>query len=292
MKVLVTGSSGQLGQCLDLQVKKKSLTNFIFYSKLDLDLSNYKNVEKKIMDIMPNIVINAAGFTNVDSAENNEIDSNKINNLSVKNLARICKHINATLIHVSTDYVFDGNANKPYREEDKTSPKTVYGKTKLAGEEAIISSGCFYVIIRTSWVFSEFGNNFMKSMLDLFAKKESINIVDDQIGCPTFAHDIAIMILELTNHIKNGKLFRNIFHFSGDNKTSWFGFAKAIYKEKRKKNHCLECKLNPVNSYQYKTLAERPKFSVLDCSKIDNQLNIKPSDWNKAIVDVISSLNI
>ena len=169
-------------------------------------------------------------------------------------------------------------------------PISKYGKTKLSGENSIISSGCFFIIIRTSWVFSEYGKNFMKSMLNLFLNKEIINVVNDQIGCPTYAQDIAKVILRLIEHIKEGKLFQEIFHFAGDQQTTWFNFAEAILKEKQKEDKNVQCKLIPIKSYEYKTLAKRPKFSVLDCSKLHNQLNVESSDWNKAISNVIVSL--
>lgn len=291
MKAIVIGSGGQLGQCIISQVRKKNLSkNFIFYSRSKLDISNHNKVRETINSIIPNIIINASGYTDVDGAENNKIEANQINNLSVKNLAEVCKSIQATLIHISTDYVFDGFARIPYKESDKTNPKSVYGETKLAGENAIISSGCSYVIIRTSWVYSEYGKNFMKSMLELFSQRDSINIIDDQIGCPTYAQDIAKTILKLIKHIEKKELFSEILHFAGDEKTSWFNFAKAILTEKQKDDKNLKCILNPIKTSEFKTLADRPKFSALNCSKILTKFKLKPSNWNKGISDVIVNL--
>jgi dTDP-4-dehydrorhamnose reductase len=291
MKVIVVGSNGQLGQCIQDQIKQMNVTDeYILYSKSELDITKFNDVERIIEDVIPNIVINASGFTNVDEAENRFTDANNINNLSVKNLAELCKRINATLIHISTDYVFDGDANIPYKEDDKKLPISKYGKTKLSGENSIILSGCFYIIIRTSWVFSEHGKNFMKSMLNLFLNKEIIKVVNDQIGCPTYAQDIAKVILRLIENIKEGRFFQEIFHFTGNQQTTWFDFAEAILKEKQKDDKNVQCKLIPIKSCEYKTLAKRPKFSVLDCSKLHNQLNIESSDWNKAISNVIVNL--
>jgi len=291
MKAVVIGSGGQLGQCIISQVRKKNLAkNFIFYSRSKLDISNHNKVKETINSIMPNIIINASGYTDVDGAENNKIEANKINNLSVKNLAEVCKSTNATLIHISTDYVFDGSSIIPYKESDKTNPKSVYGETKLAGENAIISSGCSYVIIRTSWVYSEYGKNFMKSMLELFPQRDSINIIDDQIGCPTYAQDLAKTILILIKHIKKKEIFSEILHFAGHEKTSWFNFAKAILIEKQKDDKNLKCVINPIKTSEFKSLADRPKFSALDCSKILTKFKLKPSNWNKGISDVIVNL--
>lgn len=291
MNIIVIGANGQLGKCLQAKVGLLSLDDkYIFYSKNELNINDYALVRERLIDFKPKIIINVSGYTNVDAAENEQKKSIEINCLAVKNLADLSAQMNATLIHISTDYVFNGEFNNPYKETDQTGPKTVYGKTKLAGEAKVISSGCEYVIIRTSWVFSEHGNNFMKTILRLMKEKKSIGIVDDQIGCPTYAYDIASIILSFVKSIGYGATFKDIYHFSGNERMTWFCFAQQIYNEQIKVDKSINCNIQPLKTSQYKTEAQRPNFSVLDCSKIDNLHKKNRTSINDAIFKVINSL--
>ena len=186
MKILVLGCSGQLGRCLNDQLLDSN-HEVIFTSREQIDISKFETTKKKILDISPDVVINSAAYTSVDKAEKDKVNAELINHLAVKNIANICTQLGNWLIHVSTDYVFDGNSKVPYKETDSTNPQNMYGRTKLEGEKAILSSGCKHIIIRTAWVFSEYGRNFLTNILHLGANQDELNIVDDQIGCPTYA---------------------------------------------------------------------------------------------------------
>ena len=291
MEIIIIGSDGQLGKCLQDQVNKvDTKSNFLFCSRLDLDISDHEKTNKFLRKFSPNIIINASGYTNVDLAEKNIKNADAINNYAVENLANIANKIGATLLHISTDYVFNGKSSCQYSEIEPTDPLGIYGKTKLSGEQAIILSGCKYIIIRTSWVFSEYGNNFLKSILKLISERESISVVSDQLGCPTYAQDIAKLIIEFISKIKKGDLFKDILHFSGDKQTSWFEFANKIYDEKKRYVEDLNCSIKPVKTSEYKTLASRPLYSVLDCTKIQDEYGVKLSNWNEAIKVIISKL--
>lgn len=290
MKILVLGRNGQLGRCLQDQFKK---TNYqvIFASRNDIDLSDNKLLATKILSINPDILINAAAYTDVDNAEKNAEEANLINNLAVATIANICNDLGSWLIHISTDYVFDGTSNTPYHESDQTNPKGIYGESKLSGEISIKSSGANYLIIRTAWVFSEYGNNFLKTMLKLGSNNHELSIVGDQVGCPTYAQDIAKAIISILPYIKSNKCTSNTFNFCGDCACSWYEFAEAIFTESSRVGLKTPNIINSIVTKDYPTLAVRPAYSVLDCSKIKNSFNIEPSNWRNNIKNVIKKLN-
>ena len=289
MVVLVTGANGQLGQSLQFIANTYPEINFKFCGSAELDITNLDNVKQVFEQYKPNFCINAAAYTAVDKAESEPEKAFAINVTGAKNLAEFCKEFDTTLIHISTDFVFDGTAIKPYLETGITNPKSVYGQTKLNGEKAIQSILEKHIIIRTSWVYSQFGNNFLKTMLRLGSEKESLSIVNDQIGTPTNAVDLAEAILKIVTYpnlqSKICNLKSKIFNFSNLGQCSWFDFAKKIFE-----NHKINIDLKPIPSASYPTPAERPKYSVLNKSKIISAFGIKIETWEESLKAVIFPL--
>lgn len=289
MKVLVLGAGGQLGLSIS-NLKKNKNHSFIFTSKKELDITEYEKIHQYILAEKPDITINACAYTAVDRAEVEKEIANDINNIAVTKLARSCKDAGSFLIHVSTDYVFDGNTKRPYKEDDIPNPKSVYGKTKLLGEQGIKASGCNYIIFRTSWIFSEYGSNFLLTILNLAKSRDTLEIVDDQIGCPTYAGDLARLILSSIKKIEKNDLKSDIYHFSGSQQCSWCDFAGLIFNESS--DYGLRSPiLNPISTIIDEAKAHRPKFSVLDSSKTVSFFNIKPTETNLAVNQTIKRVN-
>ena len=286
MKILVIGSNGQLGKCLIDQFKFTDFNTF-YTSRSDIDISDFYASNKIIKEIQPNIIINAAAYTAVDKAEIEKEKAYLLNKDAVKNLSNICSDINCWLIHISTDYVFDGKSNIPYTENDSVNPQSTYGSSKLAGEIAIKESGCKYVIIRTSWVFSNYGVNFMNTMLKLAKTNDNIEIVNDQFGCPTYGHDLAKAIISIISVINKNTLLSGTYNFCGDKLCSWFEFANTIFSELSFMSKKIPPSIRATPSTNYKTLAVRPAYSALDCSKINKYFGISTSNWKEGIKDAI-----
>jgi len=271
--ILVTGANGQLGRCLKYIQKNYADSTFIFLTKSELDITAPEHIEEALGVYSPTVVINTAAYTNVDASESHPEIAFAINHTGVEHLAIACKRQNIALIHISTDYVFDGSKNEPYVETDLPNPKTVYGASKLEGEKAIVEVKLnAYAIIRTSWLYSDYGSNFAKTMLRLSKESDSISIVDDQTGSPTLAYDLAHALLVITDQlsVKNS----GVYHFSNTGNASWYAFAKAIFS-----NLKIRLKVKPITTDQYLTLASRPKYSALDCRKISNTFGISLSTW-------------
>lgn len=289
MKILVLGSKGQLGQCLKDQL---TITDHdvVYTSREQIDIANFQATKKKISKIAPDVVVNATAYTAVDKAEEENYIANRINHLAVSNIASICNQLDCWLIHISTDYVFDGNSEVPYKEVNSTNPQSVYGSSKLKGESMIEVSDCKYLIIRTAWVFSEYGNNFLKRMLQLGADYEKLSIVGDQIGCPTYAQDIAKSIVSILSQLNLKGLSSGIYHYCGDEPCSWYGFARAIFLEAELYGLKTPSYLNSITTADYPTPAIRPAYSVLDCSKIENCFGVTRSNWRDGIKTVINRL--
>ena len=290
MRILVLGSNGQLGQCLNDQLSNKEY-DVVYTSRDQIDIADFEGTRDKILDISPDIIINSTAYTAVDSAEKQQEVADVVNHLAVSNLANICSKLDCWLIHVSTDYVFDGSSKVPYREDDQTSPQGVYGKTKLKGELAIQSSGCRYLIFRTAWVFSEYGSNFLKTMLHLGNERDELSVVSDQIGCPTYAQDIAKTIASAVYSLETSELTSGLYHYCGDQPCSWYGFANAIFKEAELLRINTPIVVHAIKTLAYPTPASRPAFSVLDCSRIKNEFGVIPSDWREGIREVLKVLN-
>tara|TARA_Y200000002_G_scaffold380498_1_gene392119 strand:- start:390 stop:1274 length:885 start_codon:yes stop_codon:yes gene_type:complete len=277
-KILILGSKGQVGKCLCEQIDLEA-NEVISTSRDELDITNKNMLYSTITKNKPNVIINATGYTKVDLAEDNYQEANKLNNIAVSNIAKFSKEIGALFIHISTDYVFDGSSDNPYDEKSDTNPIGVYGKTKLLGENEIILSNCKYIILRTSWVFSEYGNNFLKTIIKLAKVKNHLKVIEDQFGSPTYARDIAAAIISLIDFYKKNKFKSEIIHFSGDKKCSWYFFAKSIVSSAKNYGLNVTEDIYPINTKDFSTKAKRPKNSVLSNLKINSKYNIKSSDW-------------
>jgi len=281
--ILITGSNGQLGSEIKKLSSKIKDFNYIFTDVEELDITNLASIEKLFKNKKINFIINCAAYTNVDKAETDTKNAELINSFAVKNLAKISSQYKCPLIHISTDYVFNGNSEVPYKETDKTNPQSAYGKTKLHGE--IEAKKAFkHIIIRTAWLYSSFGNNFVKTMLRLGKEKNEINVVSDQIGSPTYAADLASAILLILQQINiNDENFKQgIYHFSNAGTCSWQEFAAEIMKQKT-----INCKVNPIKSSEFPTPTKRPKYSLLDKTKITKNYDIKIRDWKVALSDCL-----
>ena len=281
-KILVTGANGQLGQCLQKISSQFEEFEFIFTDSETLDITNKEEVNDFFWQNAPDFCINAAAYTAVDLAETEVEKAFLVNADGTENLAEACAENNAQFIHVSTDYVFDGENNLAYTEEDFTNPLGVYGASKLAGDELALEVNPCSVILRTSWVYSEFGKNFVKTMLNLFATKDELNIVADQFGQPTNANDLAEAIMKI---IKSEKITPGIFNFSNLGRISWFDFAEKIAELSEAK-----IKLNAIETSQYPTPAKRPKNSVLDLDKISKTYAIQLKSWEESLEDCVQIL--
>jgi len=286
--ILIIGSKGQLGQCLSSQLDK-TYYEVIYTSRKEINIANLGATKVKIININPSIVINASAYSDVDKAEENKQAAELINHLAVANIANTCKEVGCWLIHISSDYVFDGNNNQPYREMDITNPKSIYGKSKLEGEYAIQASGCKYLILRTAWLFSEYGNNFMKTMLKLGASHDNLSVVGDQFGCPTYAQDIAKAIVRILDYLPDQNII-GVYHFCGDEQCSWFQFSHEIFKQAKEFGFLIPSNLQSISSKEYPALAARPSYSVLDSNKCFEVFGIEPSDWKLGIVSVLRKL--
>ena len=281
--ILVTGSNGQLGSEIH-ELSKNYNYKFFFTTRENLNISNKEQVKSFIEENDINIIINCAAYTAVDKAEEDIENADKINHKAVKYLAKISSEKNIKLIHVSTDYVFDGKNFKPYCEEFQTNPNGVYGKTKLDGENEMIKiNPKNSIIIRTSWVYSSFGNNFVKTMLKLGKQKDKLGVIFDQVGTPTYAKDLAIAILDIIPSISNKKV--EIYNYSNEGVLSWYDFAKEIMKMAK-----IDCKVNPIETYQYPTPAKRPHFSLLNKAKIKNEFNIAIPFWKDSLDECLRKL--
>ena len=281
-KILVTGANGQLGSEIKVLADNYPDFDFVFTDIADFPLDKTEEIIANFNRIQPNIVINCAAYTAVDKAEQDQVAADAINHLAIATLASLCQESGARLVHVSTDYVFDGTSPIAYTEEDKPNPKSVYGVTKLAGEIACSKNCPESIIIRTAWVYSEFGNNFVKTMLRLMSERDSLGIVNDQIGSPTYAADLAQVILTI---LDSGKWEPGIYHYSNQGEISWFDFAMDI-KEIAQKS----CEVKGIPASSYPTPAERPAYSLLDKSKIKAVYGIEPVDYKESLKIMMARL--
>ncbi len=278
--ILVTGSNGQVGSELKALSSNYNY-NFFFTDRNTIDITNKESIRSFCQTNDINVIINCAAYTAVDKAESDEINADLVNRKAVKKLSIASQELNIKLIHISTDYVFDGKNFKPYCEQYKTNPQGIYGKTKLDGETEMISiNPKNSIIIRTSWVYSSFGNNFVKTMLRLGREKESLGIIFDQVGTPTYAKDLAKVILGILPKINNEKV--EIYNFSNEGVLSWYDFAKEIMKMAK-----LDCKINPIETFQYSTPANRPHYSLLNKSKIRLAFNIEIPYWKDSLEECL-----
>ncbi|OCG25113.1 dTDP-4-dehydrorhamnose reductase [Gilliamella sp. App2-1] len=284
MKVLLTGANGQLGHCFK-NIFPKNWTLLITDSQ-ELDITDNLAIDNYFSIHRPDAIVNAAAFTAVDKAEDEYELAYQVNVIGPENLAIAAEKYNAKLVHVSTDYVFDGTKNQPYVESDITNPINVYGETKRKGELAVLSNDPSAIIIRTSWVFSEHGNNFVKTMLKLASEKIELSIVNDQVGNPTYAGDLARVIIQLLEK----KIDGGIYHYCGDESTSWFLFAKKIFDIALEEKLLTQApEVFPINSQSFPTKAKRPLYSVMSMEKL-KKYNISGSNWREQLLSCISKI--
>ncbi len=284
-KVLVSGANGQLGWEIAQAAKLFPNFEFVFVDRNAMDLSNSNELSGIVSLFAPDAIINTAAYTAVDKAETENELAYAINAEAVATLASIAKQKNIPFITYSTDYVFNGNANSPYLTDTKLDPVNFYGKTKADGEQMALAENENTIIIRTSWVFSSHGNNFVKTMMRLMKERDALNIVGDQKGRPTYAKDLAHATIQILIALNEGKQISGIYHYANAGETTWFGFAEKI-----KDLAGLECDLKAITSDQFPTPAKRPNYSVLDTHKIENDLGIEIPSWEIALKQCIDQL--
>lgn len=284
MNILVTGANGQLGSEMQ-RLGAVSPNNYIFTDAAELDVTDAGAVRRAAEQTRAEAIVNCAAYTDVERAEENEAAADLLNRLAPANLAAAAAATGATLIHISTDYVFDGRAHTPYTEQAPTAPLSVYGRTKLAGEQAVEASGCSYLILRTAWLYSAFGNNFLKTMLRLTAERESLKVVFDQIGTPTYAGDLALGIFSV---IEGGQLrgHEGLYHFSDEGVCSWYDFAVEIAAAAEHD----KCRIEPCRTAEYPTKAPRPAYSVLDKGKFKTTFGIEIPHWRESLLYCLKTM--
>ncbi len=280
--ILVTGANGQLGRAFQVLEKQYSSYNFLLISKEELSITDENAVNDFLKKNQIHVCINCAAYTAVDKAEIEQETAIAVNATAVGILARSCKIYHSKFIHISTDYVFDGKGIKPYTENDLTNPVNFYGQTKLNGEQIALQENEEIIIIRTAWVYSSFGNNFVKTMLRLMKERESIGVVSDQYGCPTYAADLAEVIMKI---IESNNFVAGIYHYSNKGKISWYDFAKEIATQINSK-----CVVNPITTSQFPTPAARPSYSVLDTTKIAHTFNLDIPEWKGSLQKCLTLL--
>ncbi|QEY23209.1 dTDP-4-dehydrorhamnose reductase [Neisseria animalis] len=282
MRILLTGSKGQLARCFRDRLPEN--WELIATDSSSLDITDVEAVQQMVQSFQPDAIVNAAAYTAVDKAESESGSAFAVNAAAVHNLAAAARAVHARFIHVSTDYVFDGNGKVPYRECDCPNPQSAYGRSKLAGELLALNANPDSVIVRTSWLFSEYGNNFMKTMLRLASERDKLSVVGDQYGCPTYAGDLASALIALLHQSSA----RGIFHYGGNKSVSWFEFSQAIFQTASEKIEGFKIPdVKAVASSEYPTPTPRPAYSVLDCRRIESEVGVKASDWRKALAEII-----
>ena len=284
MNILVTGANGQLGREMQ-RLSAVSPNNYTFTDVAELDVTDAGAVRQAVAQTRAEVIVNCAAYTNVERAEEDEAAADRLNRGAAENLARAAEANGATLIHVSTDYVFDGTAHTPYREDTAPSPLGAYGRTKLAGERAVMASGCRYLIFRTAWLYSEYGHNFLKTMLRLTSERDTLQVVFDQIGTPTYAGDLALAIFSL---IETGRYAGNegVYHFTDEGVCSWYDFAVEIAAAAGHDS----CRIIPCHTSEFPTKAQRPAYSVLDKTKIKTTFQMDIPHWREAMIYCLKQL--
>ena len=285
-KFLITGTNGQVGYCLTQQLQDEH--EILAVGRNELDITDQSAVKKAIENFCPNVIINAAAHTAVDRAETEIELSKAINVKGPQYLAEAAKSVGAAILHISTDYVFDGQRAGKYKESDATDPQGVYGRTKLEGEQAVAAANDKFIVLRTAWVFGEHGNNFVKTMLRLAKTRDTLGVVADQVGGPTYAGDIAKALIQIAEKIIAGeKVEYGVYHLTGEPYVSWYEFAKAMFAEAVLQNVLEKSPLiNAITTADYPTPAKRPANSCLDLTKIQQVFGIQPSDWQKALKNI------
>lgn len=285
MNIWITGKNGQLGSEL-FSIQKYFGHQFFFTSTQDVDITDSTSVTDFISENAIELVINCAAYTAVDKAEEDIENANKVNHIGVRNIVQACEKFHAKLIHISTDYVFNGESEIALKPTDQVNPIGVYGQTKLNGEKAILESTVEAIIIRTAWVYSTFGNNFVKTMIRLGKEKEALNVVGDQFGSPTYAKDLAMACMLAAENQNAWNSENKTYHYTNEGQTNWSEFAQEIMNLSN-----LECKISAISTEEYPTPAKRPKYSVLDKSSFKTDFNVEIRNWKEALGEMISLLD-
>jgi len=288
MKILITGASGQLGSEFKELDKETPQHQFLFTDVEDLDITNPDALAEYFAKENPGLVVNCAAYTAVDKAEDDQELAGLINRDAVRNLAYACHSSGSRFIHISTDYVFDGKNFRPYVENDPVNPASVYGRTKMEGEGELLLAGIKGIIIRTSWLYSSFGNNFVKTMIKLGKERDELNVVFDQIGTPTYARDLAKAVIAIADKLVNdpADFKRGIYHFSNEGVASWYDFTLAIHEL----YGGIDCQVYPVGSEEFPTKAPRPHYSVLNKTKIKSTFGLSIPHWRESLKECITKL--
>jgi dTDP-4-dehydrorhamnose reductase len=291
LKILLTGADGQVGRCMQ-ELCTSLAHDLIALEHSSLDVTDADEVDRTIDDIRPDIIINAAAYTAVDKAESEPDIAQAVNVAGPANLANSAEVFGGLLIHISTDYVFDGRANKPYSEEDEAAPLGVYGRTKRDGEIAVAARCTRHIILRTGWIFSEHGNNFLKTMLRLGKDRSELSVVADQVGCPTYGGDVAKACVAIAEGVGRGHCNYGTYHFVGNVPVTWYVFAKAIF-ENAKRSGILEIQptVKAITTEDYPTAAYRPAYSVLCTKKIREDYGVPACNWRSALQEVMAKLS-
>ena len=284
--ILVTGANGQLGNEMRRRAAAGSRCAYLFTDVEELDITDLDAVRRCMAERRIAAVVNCAAYTNVDKAEDDAARADAINHLAVGNLATVCREQGAALLHVSTDYVFGGTGNLPFREEDAVAPLGVYGQTKWAGEQALVASGCRYLIFRTAWLYSAFGNNFVKTMRRLTAERDRLTVVFDQVGTPTYAGDLADLLFHITEEGLYAQM-QGTYHFSNEGVCSWYDFAREIAALSGR-----TCDIQPCHSDEFPSRVRRPAFSVLDKTKVKRDFHWTIPYWKDSLVKCIKELDL
>ena len=285
MNVLITGANGQLGSEIQQILKNYDSFSFYFSDRNELDICDLEALRIFIVKNQINTVINCAAYTAVDKAESDNKAAESINANAVKNLVLVLEEVKGKLIHISTDYVFDGNACLPYKEDDIVNPNGIYGKTKLQGEQYVLNSSIDGLVIRTSWLYSSFGNNFVKTMRKLGTERTSLNVIYDQIGTPTYAGDLATCCLDILANNEHLSAKGKLYHYSNEGVASWYDFALAIFELSN-----INCSVKPIETFEYPTPATRPAYSILNKRKIKEDFDIDIPYWKNSLEKCIKVL--
>lgn len=287
--VLVTGANGQLGSEIKALTSRMNLPFRFFFTDTDsLDITDINQIDAFVVANQIQYLINCAAYTAVDKAESDKEKATLINSTAVSHIAHVAVKYGVKVIHISTDFVFDGTSTVPYKETATAKPLSVYGTTKLAGEEALQTAGGEWIILRTSWLYSIYGNNFVKTMIRLMNERERLTIVDDQWGCPTYAADLAEMVIHILQYTEEQEWKTGLYHFSNNGETTWFCFAEAI----KKFAGITSCELKPIQSHEYPSAARRPAYSVMDLSKITSSFHVEIPEWEKSLERCIRKMQM
>ena len=289
MRILITGSKGQLGQSLQKLLPEELFDSVDLKDLPIFDITNENDVKENLQKTKPDFIVNCAAYTDVNKAESDEETARKVNSFGIELIGKYSATYGGKVIHISTDYVFDGNSNIPLAPETATNPQSVYGKTKLEGEQYLIKENTNSIIIRTSWLYSPYGHNFLKTILNIGQQKEEISVVYDQIGTPTYALDLAAAILHIIKNTKNNNDFfkPGIYHFSNEGVCSWYDFAVMIFRIAR-----INCHVKPVLTSEYPTIAKRPAYSVMDKSAFQNEFGFEAPYWIDSVDKCLKELRV